>query len=67
MKTFQKILRRQDARSELLNQGFCATIVLVTVTVAFVMANIELNLHGAPYGVHAERAPISPGGDFLLP
>lgn len=69
MQTFKKILRRQDARSELLNQGFCAAMVLVTVTVAFVMATFELNLHGAPPGVHAEQAPIGieSGSDFKLP
>jgi hypothetical protein len=69
MKTFKKTFRRQDVRSELLSQGFCAAMVLVTVTVAFVMANLELNLHGAPYGVHAERAPvdIESGDDFKLP
>ncbi|GEM_PF-5488805 len=69
MKTFKKTFRRQDVRSDLLNQGFCAAMVLVTVTVAFAMANLELNLHGAPYGVHAERAPIGieSGDNFKLP
>ena len=65
MQTFKKILRRQDARSELLNQGLCAAMVLVTVTVAFVMANLERNLH--PHRIHLERTLIRPGGDLLLP
>jgi hypothetical protein len=64
MQTFKKILRRQD-RSELLNQGLCAAMVLVTVTVAFVMANLEPNLH--PRRIHTERTLVRPGGDLLLP
>ena len=74
METLKAILIQHDERSNLLNAFLCFVMTLALVTVAFGIANLEIEFHASPGGVYPEKAPVhfeqAPMGmnsDYKLP
>ena len=74
METLKAILIQHDERSNLLNAFLCFVMTLALATVAFGIANLEIEFHTSPGGVYPEKTPVhfepAPMGasrDYKLP
>lgn len=57
METLKAILIQHDERSNLLNAFLCFVMTIALATVAFGIANLEIEFHASPGGVYPEKSP----------